>query len=315
MPMLAEVAHEQANRLSRWFHPKVALVLAGLLSLVAHISTQGQPLVINELMASNEATVADPDFGSYTDWIEIYNPAPEAANLNGVFLTDDLTEPFKWSFPPGMHVAARGYLLVWTDDMNVGLHANFRLSAAGESVGLYDAAGNAIDAFHFGPQAADISYGRIPDGADQLRFFDEPTPGTTNSATGYVGVAPTPAFSIPRGAYATGTDVGLSTNFPASDIRYTTDGSPPSQMSAMYSGPIPLSSTIVIRAAVFRQGYLSSPVVTNTYLVGETTSLPVVSLATHPDNFFDDEIGIYVEGTNGIPGYCRSIPLNWNQDW
>ena len=83
----------------------------------------------------------------------------------------------------------------------------------------------------------------------------------------------------------------------------------------VFSEDISLASTTVIRAATFRTGYLPSSVITHTYLVGETTALPIVSLATDPDNFFDDEIGIYVEGTNGIPGYCRSIPLNWNQDW
>ncbi len=313
--MLADAAHQHAVRRTTPARRQVILSLAGLLSLGIHMPTEGQPLVINELMALNEATIADPDFGAYSDWIEIYNPAPATATLDGFFLTDDLAEPFKWPFPTGLQVAAYGYLLVWADDRNSGLHANFRLSGAGESVGLYDAAGNAIDAVQFGPQAAEVSFGRMPDGSGQLSFFDEPTPGATNAQTGYLGIAPPPSFSIPRGLYTTGTGVELSTTFPASVIRYTTDGSPPLETSTVYSSPVSLSSTTVVRAAVFRQGYLPSAIVTNTYLVGESTALPIVSLATHPDNFFDDEIGIYVEGTNGIPGYCRSIPLNWNQDW
>jgi hypothetical protein len=51
------------------------------------------------------------------------------------------------------------------------------------------------------------------------------------------------------------------------------------------------------------------------YLIDEPTELPVLTITTEPAGFFSDTAGIYVEGTNGIPGYCRSSPKNWNQDW
>ena len=41
----------------------------------------------------------------------------------------------------------------------------------------------------------------------------------------------------------------------------------------------------------------------------------MISLVTDPAGFFSDETGIYVEGTNGIPGRCGADPVNWNQDW
>ena len=38
-------------------------------------------------------------------------------------------------------------------------------------------------------------------------------------------------------------------------------------------------------------------------------------MVTDPKNLWDDEIGIYCEGTNGIPGKCTDRPVNWNCDW
>jgi hypothetical protein len=70
-----------------------------------------------------------------------------------------------------------------------------------------------------------------------------------------------------------------------------------------------------LRAIVYREGYLPSDVITKTYLMFVDTELPIVAISTDPANFFSDESGIYVVGTNGIPGYCSSEPRNWNQDW
>ncbi len=274
-----------------------------------------QSVVINEIMAANDTTLADPDFGRFGDWVEIFNPTAAAFDLSGFFLTDDENEIARWRFPAGTSVGPLGHMLVWTDGQDVGLHTNFRLSAEGESIGLYDPDGNVVDLIYFGPQAPDVSFGRAPDGGPDWGYFNLSTPGEQNAPTAYDGIAAPPSFSLPRGAFPPGSTVALATDLPGATVHFTTDGSPPTEASPVFSDEIVLLSTTVVRAAVFREGFLPSPVITQTYLVGETTSLPIVSLATDRDNFFDDEIGIYVEGTNGIPGYCRSIPLNWNQDW
>ncbi|MBU94454.1 MAG: hypothetical protein CL669_02540 [Balneola sp.] len=52
-----------------------------------------------------------------------------------------------------------------------------------------------------------------------------------------------------------------------------------------------------------------------TYLLNQNPSLPVLSLIFEPGDFFSWDRGIYVKGSNGISGYCRSTPHNWNQDW
>jgi hypothetical protein len=54
-----------------------------------------QTLFINEFMASNSATITDPDFNNYADWIEIYNSGSTFVNLKDYYITDDLSQPQK----------------------------------------------------------------------------------------------------------------------------------------------------------------------------------------------------------------------------
>ncbi len=265
-------------------------------------------------MAVNDTTLADPDFGSFSDWVELYNAGVDRVDLAGFFLSDDPAEPTKWPIPAGTSIGPGSYLIFWCDDADTGRHTNFRLSASGESVGLYGADGRIIDAQPFGPQTADISQGRSPDGLGGIFFFDQPTPGRSNAVTGYLGVMSEPQTNLPAGFLPAPTSIELFGGS-VGEIHFTTDGSVPTAASPRYQTPIFLDQTTVVRAAAFEDGYIPSNVVTRTYLVGEDRRLPVVSLSTDPDNFFDDENGIYVRGTNGIPGYCRTIPLNWNQDW
>ena len=136
-------------------------------------------IVINEFMADNETTITDPQ-GQYDDWLEIHNLGEETVNLGGMFLTDDLSEPFKWEFPD-TSLEGGGYLIVWIDDdeEDEGLHANFNLSAGGEAIGLANYAGEFIDQIVFGQQSPDTSYGRYPEGGEEWTFMP-PTPGYAN---------------------------------------------------------------------------------------------------------------------------------------
>ena len=121
-------------------------------------------IVINELLASNSAIQADQD-GEFDDWIEIHNNTSAAIDLSNYFLTDDATNLTQWQFPAGTTIPANGYVIVWADNdvLQAGLHANFNLSAAGETVYLLDGV-NMVDQITFGAQTTDISYGRYPNG-------------------------------------------------------------------------------------------------------------------------------------------------------
>ena len=143
-------------------------------------------LFINEFMAINDTTIADPA-GEFDDWIEIYNPGPEPVEMGGLFLSDDLDVPRGWAFPDTT-LEPGGFMLVWADNdmQQYGLHASFKLSGSGEQVGLFDSDihGNGlIDSLSFGIQVGDISFGRIFDGAPSWDSFPAPTPGASNGET------------------------------------------------------------------------------------------------------------------------------------
>jgi hypothetical protein len=142
-------------------------------------------LVINELMADNQITIAGPD-GTYPDWIELFNAGNETIDLSGMYLTDNLTKPVIWRFPDDTSIASGSYLLIWADNSSdqTSLHAIFRLSANGEEVGLFANDGiTLIDSVVYTKQIGDVSYGRFPDGSANWTYLLKATPGWGNNKT------------------------------------------------------------------------------------------------------------------------------------
>lgn len=141
-------------------------------------------LFVNEFMADNDTILEDPDeAGSYPDWIELYNPGSETIDLGRLYLTDDLTDPTQFQIPDGVTIAGGGFLLFYADDNTDqgDQHTNFKLSAAGESVGLFGADGvTQIDAVTFTAQTTDVAYGRYPDGTGSWAVMCAATPGSSN---------------------------------------------------------------------------------------------------------------------------------------
>jgi hypothetical protein len=124
-------------------------------------------IVINEIVASSNEQSGLPDnAGEYEDWIEMYNNTPLEIDLKNFYLTDDGGAPLKWTFPFGSKIAPFGYLIVWADkdEDQPGVHANFKLSSAGESLLLRHEDGTIIDSLTFGPQLTNIAFARIPNG-------------------------------------------------------------------------------------------------------------------------------------------------------
>ena len=119
--------------------------------------------VITEFMAKNSTTLADGN-GNYSDWIEIQNQETASVDLVGWHLSDDPSDPDKWTFPDKT-VAAGGFLVVFADGAGVpdaagDLHTNFSLAAAGESVLLSNPAGVVTSQFlNYPAQQSDVSYG------------------------------------------------------------------------------------------------------------------------------------------------------------
>ena len=145
------------------------------------VSVSVQNLHINEFMAENQGIVCD-EHGDYDDWIELFNKNPQPINLEGLFLTDDITIPNKWRFPD-VEIQPKGHILIWADNEGEQglLHTNFKLSASGEAIYLFDNnAQRIIDQIVFGVQYPNISYGRSRDGSQNWQSFTNPTPNQPN---------------------------------------------------------------------------------------------------------------------------------------
>lgn len=227
---------------------------------------------INEFMAANGKTLKDSN-GDYSDWIEIYNAGPDSVNLGGWTLTDTPNNLTKWAFP-STNLAANSYLVVFASGKNravtgAELHTNFALDADGEYLALVDAEGNVVSEFApaYPQQFVDVSYGwRM----GRMYYFPQPTPRAANIG-GYNSFVADPMFSHERGFYTNAFDLVLTTATADATIVFTTNGSVPSLTATstnglVYTGPIRIDRTIVVRAAGFKQGYQPSNVCTHSYL-------------------------------------------------
>ncbi|MDT8304007.1 MAG: chitobiase/beta-hexosaminidase C-terminal domain-containing protein, partial [Sedimentisphaerales bacterium] len=237
------------------------------------------PLVINEIMASNNNSARDPQ-GQYDDWIEIHNYGSSAINIGGFYLTDNLYIPGKWRIPStnpsATTIGGGGYLLIWIDNdiADSGLHANFKLDAGGEQIALFNSDGSTlIDSVIFGRQDPGISYGRYPDGSDNLQVLDSPSPRGENFAS-YFGEVTDTKFSHERGFYNAPFSVTIATETKGAVIYYTLDGSEPYNTindsrfpsAILYSGPVPITTTTCLRAIAVKHGFKPTNIDTQTYI-------------------------------------------------
>lgn len=243
--------------------------------------------------------------GEYADWVELLNSPASEADISGWSLSDSASDPRKFVFPANTLIPAGGALVVLTDGRAapagaVWLHAPFSLSADGETVRLFDAAGAQVDSVQYPPQDSFHSYGRDPAGS-QWGFLRQSTPGQPNAGVWHAAQAEPPTFS-PPGGFQTGTvSLTLASPTPGAVIRYTSNGTEPTETNGTpASGPLTLSAVSdrighVIRARTFAPGLLPSSSVTNTYLINQNANLrknPAVLLSGDPGTTFYKPLGI-----------------------
>lgn len=295
------------------------LILRGGLSIFLLLLISPQLLhsqvYISELMASNNSFPVDPDYGEYTDWIELYNSTNASIDLSGYYLSDDIGNLTMWSFQSGTQIGPKEYILINADGTGNGMHTNFSLAKGGEKILLLNPQLAIIDSISYPYQLTDISFGRDPVNPQLSGFFEEATPGAENGSQMVGEISPVPRFSFPGGFYQESITLNISVSNPLAEIYYTLNGKEPSKSSESYSGPINIDRNTIIRVKTYQEGCLSGPTVTQSYFINEPQNLPVISLVTDPDHLFSDRTGIYVKGSAGIPGNCTDVPHNLNQDW
>lgn len=291
--------------MKRSFLLKITFLIVSIFS-INHVNSQ---LVINEYSCSNMTHHTDA-FGDNEDWVEIFNGTAAAVDLTGYFLSDKASNLTKWQIPSGT-VPANGYLLVVASGRNTTmggeLHPNFSLKQTqNDWIILANNLGNVLDSIKIiNRTKKDHSVGRSTNGAADWKLFTTPTPGAANTGAQNF-YEPKPVMGIAPGFYAAAQNVTLTSANAGATIRYTLDGSEPNAGSTAYTGPINIATTTVLRAATFGANQPSF-VETNSYFIGVTHTVPVVSVCG--EDVFDLVANGNQGGWGGNPNKIGSFEL------
>ena len=274
------------------------------------LCTQAQDLVINELMQSNIECIMD-DINEFPDsWVELYNPTDAAINLKDYKISNKNKANKAWQLP-NMTIAAKSYVVIYCDKEGKEdnrLHADFRLES-GKDGNLYLFKGSEVvdklEAMAKMP-APDVAYGRKTDGADEWGYQLTATPGKANcgeicNAKHILGA---PVFSqngrVVKGSSTIKVELSLPEDAPeGAVIRYTTNGSEPTISSTKYTSAINISSTKVIRAKVFCNGWLSPMSSAQSYIFHpRSMTVPIFSVQTNDKYLNDSKIGLFANNNS-----------------
>ena len=250
-------------------------------------------LYIAEVMPSNRSYARTG--GQYYDWIELCNGSDGPIALQNYCLTDDNTLPDKYVLP-NVTLQSGGRILIYcSGDASLtgknAYHCPFRLNGGEDCVYLYAKDGTLCDYLHVYKVPPEGSIGR-KDRTGGPYLFTTPTPNARN--TGGVFAAQTsdaPIADKTSGIYDGAGSVVVTLSAPGT-IYYTTDGSAPTERSAVCSGPLRIAKTTVLRAAALEPNKRLSDVITLAYTLNEGHTLPVLHLAIAPEDFSGSR-GIY----------------------
>ncbi len=333
------------------FLSALRIVTFAVLTVREDISLHQGNVVINEVCSSNLSSVLDGDL-YHPDWAELYNSSDSSIDISGWKLSDSPQKRNKWSFPEGTLIPSHGFLLVYLDDGDSGLHASFRLKRKGEGLYLSSRKLLPMDQTEVPELKYDTVWGRETDGKGSFIRMT-PTPGESNSNGSPVSfpVLPKPVLSHQSGFYKDGFNLSISST--EGEIRYTLDGSDPDFSSPLYSGPIsiadrstednnfasrqdisvdlldyihalsfeipdePVDKCTVVRAAVFKGKDKVSDTATASYFIGfdekkEYDEIGVISLVSDTPGLFGFDNGILVIGRSGVEDFNKALSESAN---
>lgn len=276
-------------------------------------------LIINEIMVSNVDQYLSPSF-NFDGWIELYNPSNESINLSGCYFSNSAQNLKFWKAPTTIgSVPPKGYLLIWFDDEAQSKNSvPFNLDVSGGTIFISNLNGEIITSQTYPEGMERISFARTLDGGNQWGYTSSPTPKSSNALTTYANVQiPEPYVDQPSQLF-TGS-LSINVEIPkGTTLRYTLDGSLPTLNNGQTSidGKFKIASTTTYRFRLFSNNNLASRVTSRSYIYKDKNyTLPIISIVVDPVFLYDDSIGIYVKGVNGIAGNGQTDPCNWNRDW
>ena len=287
---------------------RFALLAVLAMTLLCGAIAARADVIITEIMADNGEF---DNNGNAYDWIEICNSGSKAVDISGWGLTDTSTDLYAFRFPSGTKLGENEYALIYCcgDDTgnadrpkNRTYYAPFKLSSSGETIRLTDKDGGEINVLKYPAQLGGVSWGRA-NGKDEFGFFAEATPRKKNASKICETMADMPVIDLPAGFYDKAVSVTITSSVP---VHYTLDGSIPTEKSRLYSGPITVQKTSVVRARAFADGQVPSYIATASYIIKDPAITPVISFSTNRDNLYGGK-GLFVTGKGSRPNFY----MNW----
>ena len=292
-----------------------------LVTVEANIAT-ADAVIINEVQQANIDMFVDPSF-NYGGWIELYNNTNQTVMLDGLYISDDYENLHKFALNSKQHgtIPAKGYHVLWFDHYSWWSPSmiDLKLDCDGGSIYISNEAGDILSECDYEPAISRTSYARVTDGAEEWNYTDQPTPGKSNNTSAFADTRLEAPEVDTDGCLFTNELKVLVTNIPeGATLRYTLDGSTPTLENGETSanGLFSIEKTTILRLRYFQEGFLSSPVVTRSYIYKDKDyTLPILSLVSDNEHLYGNELGIFVAGTNGRPGNGQATACNWNMDW
>ena len=314
-PLHAEHCDTEAETVRNDLKRRIWLAAACLaICLCAGAALAESTVQMNEIMLST----AKFEGGKAYEWIELHNTDANSVSIRDWKLTyERKNEAQTYVFPAGSKVDRHGYLVVLLTGLDQventakALYAPIDVSRKGGTFTLYDADGAQVDRIELDAQYGDISFGRVADGGEWL-FLGEASRGAANSQTGYAERARRADLSVSGGFYDAAPELTALTEKDAV-VRYTLNGTEPSAASPAFSEYSGLKKGVTtLRVRAFAEGKLPSETTTQTYFVGVSRNVPVVSLVTDDKYLFAEKTGLLVPGSAKRPNYYQDweYPIN-----
>lgn len=231
-------------------------------------------LIISEVMNNNYSYLAQ-NGGNYYDWIELYNNSGKTINLSNYCLTTNDNTMCSYKLPKVELKSGEYYIVMASGDTKLSnskyQHASFKL---GDTEAVYlTKSDEIVDSIMVANVPLGYSMGRS---GSSILYFSKPTPRSKNGG-GTEAISYVPYADIKSGIYDSNKEFKVTLTG-SGKIYYTLDGSEPTTSSKVYSSPLTIKKTTVLRIMSKEAGKLSSDVNNYSYILDTGHKTSVMSL-------------------------------------